>query len=157
MISETGVIEIRLFATLIPNSSPISSTVCTSRAATARILSPAFCAIAAIESLAAIEQAQTECHRAHVEMLHLGHRDGLQNLGLGVFHLSDYFAENQQNEKQNKERCGDEQKTQTRIVRGLIDHDARNSSYASRRDRAHYDQLLSVVARVLRCWRRYGT
>src|SRR5215203_2427910 len=35
---------------------------------------------------AAIEQAQTERNRAHVEMLHLGHCDGLKYLGLGVFH-----------------------------------------------------------------------
>jgi hypothetical protein len=29
-------------------------------------------------------------------VLHLGHRDGLKNLGLCVFHLSDHFAEYEQ-------------------------------------------------------------
>ena len=102
VIRETGVIEMRLLATLIPNSSPISSTVCTSRAATERIFVTGFLRDTGHRVAGAIEQAQTERNCAHVEMLHLGHRDGLKDLGLGVFHLSDHFAENEQHEKQQK-------------------------------------------------------
>jgi len=59
-------------------------------------------------------------------MLHLGHRDCLQDLGLSVFHLSDDFAQDQENEEQNEECCRDEEKAQTRIVGGLIDHHTRH-------------------------------
>jgi hypothetical protein len=62
-------------------------------------------------------------------MLHLGHRDSLKNLGLGVFHLSDYFAGNEQHNEQYEERSGHQQKSQARIVRGLIDHHTRDFSY----------------------------
>jgi hypothetical protein len=37
-------------------------------------------------------------------MLHLGHRDCLQDLGLSVFHLSDDFAHDQEDEEQQKHR-----------------------------------------------------
>jgi ABC-type transport system involved in cytochrome c biogenesis ATPase subunit len=36
---------------------------------------------------AAVEQAEAERHRTHIEVLHLGHGNGLQDFGLGVFHL----------------------------------------------------------------------
>jgi len=53
----------------------------------------------------AVEQAESERDGAHVEMLHLGHRDCLQDLGLSVFHLSDDFAQDQEDEEQYEE-CG---------------------------------------------------
>src|ERR1700752_1383735 len=78
-------------------------------------------------------------------MLHLGHRDCLQNLGLGVFHLSDYFAQDQQNEEEDEERCRNEQKAQAWIVCSLIDYDTRNFS----------DLLYTTADTAVRCWCDY--
>ena len=33
------------------------------------------------------KQIQTKRDRAHIEVLHLGHGDGLKDFGLGVFHF----------------------------------------------------------------------
>ena len=111
---ETGVTEIRLFATLIPNSSPISSTVGTSASSNRADLVAGFLRDHGDRVAAAIEQVETERDRAHVEMLHLGHRDGLKNFGLCVFHrLPDHFAEDHEHNEEQQEQYGsDEQETQ---------------------------------------------
>src|ERR1044072_3790592 len=125
MSSETGVIEIRLFATLIPNSSPISSTVCTSRDATRRIFSPAFCAVAVIESLVQSSRLRpsvtVRTSRCSISVIATVCR-----ISVWVYpiRLAEDFAENQEHEEDDEHAGGDENEAETRVVRCLIDHDA---------------------------------
>src|ERR1044072_7427453 len=125
VMSETGVMEIRLFATLIPNCSPISSTVGTSRAATARTLSPAFCATPDIESLVQSSRLRprvtVRTSRCSISVIATVCRISAWVYSI---RLADDFAENQEHEEDDEHAGGDENEAETRVVRCLIDHDA---------------------------------
>src|SRR5690349_21099370 len=125
--SETGVIEMRLLATRMPNSSPISSTVFTSRDATRRIFSAARPAIADIESLLQSSRFRPSV-TVRTSRCSISVMATVCRISAWVYsiRLADHLADNQQHEEQHKQHGRDEYEAQARIVRGLIDHNARD-------------------------------
>src|ERR1051326_1221091 len=121
----TGVIAIRLWATRIPNSSPISSTAGTRRAATRRIFSPAFWAMVEMESLLQSSRLRPSV-TVRTSRCSISVMATVCRISAWVYsiRLADDFAENQEHEEDDEHAGGDENEAETRVVRCLIDHDA---------------------------------
>src|ERR1041385_4662802 len=148
--SETGVIAIRLLATRIPNSSPISSRVFTRRAATRRIFSPAFCAMLGMESLLQSSKLSPSV-TVRTSRCSISVMATVCRISAWVYsiRLADHLAENEQHEEYYEQHTRNENEAQAGIVGRLIDHDARNVTNL-------FDSFADVVSQPRRlCSGRY--